>query len=160
MSHLTLVKNREGFLVSETERECTNPACRKIFPRTSKTVTLCNQCNSNRVRNCESKEAKMLARAKTRSKLAGIECTITVDDIVIPDKCPIMDITMRSYEGAPGGRPNSPALDRIDNSEGYVPGNVQVICHLANMMKSSATPEELLKFADWAIKTYRKPGKK
>jgi len=34
-------------------------------------------------------------------------------------------------------------------------GNVMVVSHRANMMKGGASPEELLKFADWAITCYR-----
>lgn len=40
------------------------------------------------------------------------------------------------------------SLDRIDSTEGYVRGNVQVVSYLANMMKSSATKAELLLFAE------------
>lgn len=43
---------------------------------------------------------------------------------------------------------------RIDNNKGYIKGNVQVIGRRANIMKSSASPEELLKFAKWVINTY------
>lgn len=34
-------------------------------------------------------------------------------------------------------------------------GNVMVVSHRANMVKGGASPEELLKFADWAITRYR-----
>jgi len=38
---------------------------------------------------------------------------------------------------------NSPSLDRIDNSKGYVPGNIAVISMRANMIKNNATLAEL-----------------
>lgn len=149
---VNLVKNREGWLNSDTHRECTN--CNTIYQKTSKTVTLCNKCNCDRVKASDA-EKLMLSRARNRAKLSGREFTITIEDINIPERCPIMDIPLQRHEGCPGGKPNSPALDRIDNSKGYTPDNIQVICHLANQMKASATPREMLKFADWAIKTYR-----
>ena len=68
-------------------------------------------------------------------------CTITVADIVIPAVCPILGIplVMRS-----GGKPraDAPTLDRIDNSQGYIPGNVRVISARANRLKSDMTYDE------------------
>jgi hypothetical protein len=151
-------KNREGWLVSDTHRECTMRGCGNIFEITSKTVTICPSCNTARVKAARVEE-KMWQRAKNRSRLSGLEFDITVGDIDIPDECPVMGLPLMPHVGSPGGRPNSPSLDRIDSRKGYTKDNIQVISHLANQMKSSATPQQMLKFADWAIKTYRdKPG--
>lgn len=147
----TLVRNREGWLVSDTERECTN--CRGIYKRTSLTVTLCPLCNTNRVK-ANSPESKMFSAARSRAKLANLEFSISVDDINVPEQCPIMGFPLQRHVGTSGGRPNSPSLDRIDNTKGYTPDNIQVISHLANQMKSSATPKQMIKFADWVYKTY------
>jgi hypothetical protein len=144
-------KNREGFYVSEHERECTK--CHKIFKKTSKTTTLCSVCNSTRVK-CYSPESKMYARAKCRAKRDGLEFTILKEDIIIPNFCPILNIQIICHSGSPGGKANSPALDRIDNNKGYVKGNVLVISHLANMMKSCANKDELITFASWVNKNY------
>lgn len=143
--------NREGYYVGDFDRECTN--CGKIFPKTSKTVTLCGDCNSNRVKG-ESVERKMLRRAKQRAKDKNLEFNLTIEDVVIPTHCPILNIKLKMHKGRSGGNPNSPALDRVDNNKGYVKGNVMVMSHLANMMKSSATTEEMIKFAEWVIKTH------
>jgi len=145
--------NREGYKISETERECTN--CGTMFLKTSKTVTLCNRCNSERVK-CTSPESKMFQRAKGRAKQKGLDFNLTVKDIVIPKYCPILEIELVCKSGAPGGQKNSPALDRKDSKKGYTKDNVQVISHLANMMKSHATEEELIKFANWIIKNFPK----
>jgi len=144
-------KNREGFYVSETERECTK--CRKIFTKTSKTTTLCNICNTNRVK-CYSVESKMYQRAKSRAKENNMEFSITKEDILIPEYCPILNIPIIYHSGSSGGKINSPALDRIDNTKGYVKGNVLVISHLANMMKSCANKEHLLSFSKWIVSNY------
>ena len=88
----------------------------------------------------------MVHRATRRNKH---EITITTDDIynVWPkdNKCPIM-----KYELTIGDdRKTSPSLDRIDNSKGYHPDNIQIVCDLANKMKNSATPIELERFCKY-----------
>lgn len=146
-----LIKNRHGNLVSDSERECTK--CKAVYKRTSKTVTMCNKCNCERVKKHDLRK-KMVARAKNRAKLHSITCTIKYTDVVIPEYCPIMGIKMEQFIGKSGGRKNSPSIDRIDNSKGYEPDNIQIISHLANQMKSQASPEELVKFAKWALAEY------
>jgi predicted nucleic acid-binding Zn-ribbon protein len=145
--------NREGYKISETERECTN--CGTMFLKTSKTVTLCNKCNSERVK-CTSPESKMFQRAKGRAKQKKLDFNLTVKDIVIPKYCPILGIELVCKSGTSGGQKNSPALDRINSMRGYTKDNVQVISHLANMMKSHATEEELITFANWIIRNIPK----
>ena len=144
-------KNREGYLVSESHRECTK--CGTIFNNRSKTVTLCNSCNSQRVKE-QSPEVRMHRRAKARATRSKLEFTLDKTDIKIPTHCPVLGIPLCVHKGTSGGKDNSPALDRVDNSKGYVKGNVVVISHLANMMKSSANVEQLIKFSQWVQSTY------
>lgn len=147
-------RNREGNLVGKNTRQCSNKTCNSVFEITSKTVTICPSCNSERVKS-ESPEKRMLRRAKTRARERGHEFNLELSDIHIPTHCPILGIELVVHKGSSGGKPNSPALDRIDNNKGYVKGNVMVVSHRANMMKVDASPEELLKFADWVIARYR-----
>lgn len=102
-------------------------------------------------------EGRMVISARNRAKRKDLEFTITKDDFVVPTYCPVLGIELKSgigESGKPGGNWNSPSLDRIDSSKGYVPGNIQVMSFLANTMKGSATPEQLLKFAKWVNTTY------
>jgi predicted nucleic acid-binding Zn-ribbon protein len=138
--------NREGYRTDGVHRECTN--CGDIFKIKSKTVVLCNKCNSNRVKS-QPLEKKMWRRAKQRASERNLDFNIELIDIVIPTHCPILGIELKEHKGRSGGEKNSPALDRLDNSKGYIKGNVVVISHLANMMKSSANNSELLTFAKW-----------
>ena len=143
--------NREGYYKTDEERECTK--CGTIFSKPKKTVTLCPDCNSKRVKS-EPQDVRMFRRAKARAKERGLSFDLDKSYVVIPEVCPVLGIKLEHFCGHSGGRPNSPALDRIDNTKGYIKGNVIVISHLANMMKSSATKEELLAFADWVQKAY------
>lgn len=86
-------------------------------------------------------EANMLDRSKSRAKRKGFEHNITIEDIIIPKNCPLLGIPL--FAGKESVCPNSPTLDRIDSSKGYVKGNVWVISYKANTIKSNATLEEL-----------------
>lgn len=86
---------------------------------------------------------RLLVDARARAKRVGRECTISLDDIVIPERCPVFGEPFRIGLGVGGHGPWSPSLDRKDPSLGYVPGNVQVISHRANMLKNNATVEEI-----------------
>lgn len=147
--------NREGNLISETHRQCTNKQCGKIFEKTSKTVTLCPECNSKRVKTGDPVRI-MYRRAKNRAKLRNQEFTIEYSDIVIPKYCPILNIELEISSGKSGGNNNSPSLDRIDNSKGYIKGNIQVISQLANCMKNNSSTEEQILFAKYIKKLF--PG--
>ena len=91
----------------------------------------------------------MYRRAKSRAKVKGHEFSITIEDIYIPQLCPILKCPLVVHKGKSGAYPDSPSLDRIDNSRGYTPDNVWVISQRANAMKASANEEELKLFAKW-----------
>lgn len=83
----------------------------------------------------------MLRHAAKRAKLRRYACTITLEDIVIPEFCPLLGVRLQT--GNRQSRDNSPSLDKIKPSLGYVPGNVWVISQRANALKGNATTEEL-----------------
>jgi hypothetical protein len=90
---------------------------------------------------------QLLRRIKTRAKKKGLEFNLEYDDIFIPEVCPILEIPLYQGEGSLGT--NSPSLDRIDNSKGYVKGNVQVVSSRANSLKRDASLEELEKIVEY-----------
>lgn len=86
----------------------------------------------------------MLNRARHRASRLGIPFTLTLTDFSIPTHCPVLGIPLFIHKGGkPGFFPNSPSLDRLDNTQGYIPGNVLVISARANALKSNATIAEL-----------------
>lgn len=85
-----------------------------------------------------------LAFHKSRSKKKGMEFNITNEDLFLPEYCPILNIKL-DYAGKL--KDHSPSVDRIDNSKGYVKGNVIVISYLANAMKNKASFEQLRNFS-------------
>jgi len=89
---------------------------------------------------------RLLKNAQIRALKKDILFDITLDDIVIPEICPILKIPL--FTGTKGNYQNSPSLDRIDNTKGYIQGNVKVISTLANTMKNSATIEQLYIFTE------------
>ena len=100
--------------------------------------------------------SRLCSIAKQRAKKRNVEFSITKDDIEIPELCPILGLKLKMNNGnGHGGKDDSYSLDRIDNSKGYVKGNIQVISHKANSMKFTASPEELIKFAEWIMRTYK-----
>lgn len=79
--------------------------------------------------------------AKIRARAKGLEFTIEVEDVVIPETCPVLGIPIIVASGqrlAPG----APSIDRMDNSLGYTPANIRVISHRANALKRDGTLEE------------------
>lgn len=82
----------------------------------------------------------MLSGARLRAKRRGLPFNITLEDVPIPDKCPILGIPLIVGNSKPSG--NSPSLDRFDPCLGYVKGNVWVISQRANMLKNNGTLEE------------------
>lgn len=99
---------------------------------------------NSRDRTTNNSLANLLSHARNRASKKNIEFSITKEDLIVPDTCPVF------------GTPFVPrtryamSLDRINPTKGYVVGNVQIISRKANTMKNDATKEELLKFSDWA----------
>ncbi len=95
----------------------------------------------------------LLRIAKSRAKKCSLEFNLRESDVVVPEKCPILGLHLVVASDVRGD-PCSASLDRIDNSKGYVVGNVQVISLLANQMKSTANIAQLRAFARWVVDRY------
>lgn len=122
--------------------------CNKVLPLNSfhsdKKLILgraskCKECRHldsvNQWKN-RNREKQLYNTAKSRAKLKGREFTIDLEDIVIPDVCPVLNVPIGTGEYAP-------SVDRTDHTKGYIKGNVRVISTRANRLKNDATAEEL-----------------
>jgi len=90
-------------------------------------------------------EYRLLKDAKKRAKEFNREYNIELEDIIIPDICPILLIPIQSKIGNGSGKcsGNSPSVDRVDSSRGYIKGNIRVISLNANRLKQNSTIEQL-----------------
>lgn len=100
-------------------------------------------------RNSSSKsytyEWRMWYQAGLRAKERNLPYDLELTDIVIPEVCPLLGVSLvRDFSD----RSASPSLDRVDPKKGYVKGNVRVISMKANRMKQDVT----LEFAKALIK--------
>ena len=84
-------------------------------------------------------ERTLLHIARSRAKRKHLDFSIGVEDISIPARCPILDIPI--FNGVDKVCPNSPSVDRLNSDFGYIKGNVRVISHRANQLKSDMSIE-------------------
>ena len=114
----------------------------------SDTKNTCKKC-SIKIRQAEKLNrdwkvdaAKLLySNIKSRCKRIGREFSIELEDILIPEKCPVFGFDLKREDRQTWMC--APSVDRIDSSKGYIKGNVTVVSRRANIIKRDATIEEL-----------------
>lgn len=94
--------------------------------------------------------SKMLQAAKHRARKFGVPFDLAREDVSIPTHCPALGIPLQVGKGKITD--GSPSLERIRPALGYVRGNVVVVSHLANRIKNSATLEQMISVAGWALR--------
>lgn len=93
---------------------------------------------------------KLILAAGARAKRNNIEFSITKQDISMPENCPYLNIPIKINDIK--SNYNSPSIDRIDNSKGYIKGNVIIVSRKANTIKNNATLQEL----ELLVKNYKR----
>lgn len=104
-----------------------------------------NNLNFDRVYVYELKDS-----SKKRAKKHKLEFAISIYDIIIPKYCPVLGIELLKSNSKFGCR-NSPSLDRIDNTKGYITGNIQILSNRANTVKSDLNKEEMRMVGKWML---------
>lgn len=87
-------------------------------------------------------EKYLLIHAKHRAKQKNLLFDLSIEDIKIPEKCPLLNVTL--CRGNLKNNDFAPSIDRIDYKKGYTRKNVWVISKLANSVKHTATPEQII----------------
>jgi len=98
----------------------------------------------------ERPEAYLLVHAKVRANRTGCKFTITLADIKIPKRCPVLNIPLVQGEGKPIF--GSPTIDRLNNDRGYTPDNIIIMSRRANILKRDATLKEMKKLAQFYLR--------
>jgi hypothetical protein len=86
-----------------------------------------------------------LQMVKKRAHVKQVPFNLTSHYVAAITKthCPVLGIPL--IRGSKHVWANSPTLDRIIPEHGYIPGNVIVVSHLANSVRSNATPTQILR---------------
>jgi hypothetical protein len=113
----------------------------------------CKICESSlmKIKYKQNPIPQMLSNAKIRAKQKGVDFNLTSKYLkkIFPkdNKCPITGLNFQfGYTNKEKiNKNNSPSLDRIIPSKGYVIGNVMIISDLMNRMKQDSTYEDIEK---------------
>ncbi len=98
-------------------------------------------------------ELEIYRVAKKRAINKGLNFNLDIEDIKIPKMCPILKVKFNMFVYKQGGdfklKDCRPSIDRIDNTKGYVKGNIAIISYRANRIKSDSTYKELKAIIKW-----------
>jgi hypothetical protein len=97
-------------------------------------------------------EAVMLRNAKSKCKEKGLDFNLELSDIKIPKRCPVLGIPLIRGKRRTD---NTPSLDQINRTRGYVKGNVAVVSWRANRLKNDATLAEITAIAAYMRRNER-----
>lgn len=139
------IKNKENIKARARSKYSLNPEPFKTKTKIHRTKNHSKILEIERHRRVLHPESKLLYHAKERAKKNNLDFNLEKEDIKIPDICPVLGISLKVNEGKLG--PDSPTIDRIDNSKGYTKENILVVSHKANTIKNNATIDELFKVA-------------
>ena len=125
--HHTGFRKRKGGVISTSCKLCVN----KVYRRDPKVAHL------NAVR--------------CRARKAGIPFNLELSDLDVPECCPVLGIKLKGWgeNEFTSYRDDSPSIDRLVPSVGYVKGNVNIISNRANLLKKDATLQEIESLHLW-----------
>lgn len=145
-------KNRQRLidasaLYQKVNRDRVNEKNRKWVLDNPDKMQIINE-KKQRKKRCTPFEKQLFHNAKNNAKKRGQEFNIILEDIVIPEYCPLLGIKLiKEEENYIFHHKALPSLDRVDSTKGYTKDNIWVISYLANKMKADASLEDLVSFS-------------
>lgn len=134
-------------LVGKRKKYCSKICSVRGYQKNNRETYLASQKLRHEKDKLKDPRIAIFSGIKARAKSKGWEFNITIEDIDVPEYCPILGIKLeRSNSGC---NPNSPSVDRIDSTKGYIKGNIVVTSNRANFLKKDASIEELEKILDF-----------
>jgi len=133
----------------------------------------CNSCfskltNKMRVKQRQQKivgssihSSDLVEGARGRANKNNLPFNLKVKDVkkIITTHCPVFGFKFEiNKQGKENNWQNSPTIDRIVPSKGYVKENIIIISMLANTIKSCASPNEILKVGNYYKELYKEKG--
>jgi hypothetical protein len=137
-----LPQNKFSYNVKDDPSQGIRPLCKSCSAKRAETE------RERRKNNWKYKPSlHMLNNSKQRAKGKGMEHTLLLEDIVIPEICPVLGIKLET--GDRKNHNNAPSIDRIDNTKGYTKDNIMIISARANILKKDATMDELIMIGEF-----------
>lgn len=128
-----------------------------------------NDYRASRCLACEKKEfegryaknpfPQMRSNAKIRAKEDGRIFDVSTEYLksIFPkdSRCPVLGVKFDTSYKKGGVRKYSPTVDKIIPEKGYVEGNLIVVSHIVNRLKSDANYEDMEKILKYYLKNKR-----
>lgn len=107
--------------------------------------------NKSAIKYKEFNREKIIWNAtKQRAIKLNLDFDLELSDIVIPDICPVLGIPLYFTSGK--RTDNTPSIDKIDNTKGYIKSNICIISWRANYMKKDYSLEDFQKIINYINK--------
>lgn len=122
--------------------------------------TICRPCNQSTRRQSRSTGyepylTNLVSTSRSKSKDRGFtDYQITAEHLVAlwqkqGGRCAISGVVLTHHNDGSGLKDFNASIDRIDSTQGYIPGNVQLVALRVNLLKQSLSCDMLY----WWVKT-------
>lgn len=101
---------------------------------------------SGQLRDSKSVIRECLRSAKARAKALDLPFDLTVNDVTLPEVCPVFGTKLVWSDRIAD---DTPSLDRFVPEKGYVKDNVAFISYKANRIKSNGTVNDIERVVAW-----------